>query len=47
MGIVVTTKDANPIDLTASLIKAKYKMKNNKSCSVEWVVETSTSPDNY
>jgi len=47
MGIVVITKDAAPIDLTASLLKAKYRINSNKSCSVEWVVETSSSVASY
>lgn len=47
MGIVVTTSNTNPIDLTASIIKAKHRQNQMLPCSVEWVVENSASINDY
>lgn len=47
MKIVVTTRNTEPIDLTASIIKAKYYLNNGLPCSVEWIVENTASISDY
>lgn len=39
MSIIVTTCTADPIDLTASLIKAHNNYKIGKPCKVDWIIE--------
>lgn len=47
MRIVVTTRNAEPIDLTASIIKAKDCLNNGLPCSVEWIVENTASISDF